>query len=222
MATTKAAPKKAAPAKKAAAPPAKKAAAAPMKAVAKKAAAPARKLPPEIQDLATGISTYKTMIIYGDPGVGKTPLVATAPNALILESDRGLQSAVAAHSKAKKWTIHDYNDATKAYEYMRNEGCSQFEWLILDGITLFQERGLAHIMEDLHAAKPHREVWAADKGEYQQNMNRTNRFIRDLVDLPINVCQVPEGYWPAAVQPAAERQETPPRPVPYPNPCVVG
>lgn len=169
----------------------KKAAAPAKKATAKKAAAKPkttrRSMPEEIEDLTVGLSNYKTMIIYGDPGVGKTPLAASAPNAIIFECDRGLQSAVVSGSTAKKWTLTDYHDATKAYEYMRNGGCKEFEWLILDSITMFQERGLTHIMEDLHALKPHREVWAADKGEYQQNMNRTSRFIRDLVDLPINV-----------------------------------
>lgn len=171
----KAAPQPAAPAKKA---------------TATKAAAPKPKqshLPDEITELEDGLSQFASILIFGDPGSGKTPLAATAPNAIILECDRGLQSAVLAKSKAKKWTLSDYNDATKAYEYMRNKGCDVFDWLILDSITMFQERGLTHIMEDLHAEKPHRQVWAADKGEYQQNMLRTSRFIRDLVDLPINV-----------------------------------
>lgn len=167
-------------------------------------------LPSEITDIADGLSQYTSLLIFGDPGSGKTPLALTAPNPIMLECDRGLKAA-AVKAKGKKWVINDYNDLTKAYEFMRNGGCKKFDWLIFDSLTMFQDRGLDHIMDDLHAAKPHREVWAADRGEYGQNMNRISRFIRDLVDLPINVIvtctamvhevERPDGstvtsYWP--------------------------
>lgn len=155
---------------------------------AKKAAPkPKSEFPDEITDLEDGLSEFANVLIYSDPGDGKTPLAVTAPNHLLLECDRGLKSAAISGAKGKKWVIEDYNDLTKAYDYMRNTGCARFEWLILDSLTMFQDRGLDHIMDDLHAIKPHREVWAADRGEYGQNMNRLSRFVRNLVDLPVNV-----------------------------------
>jgi hypothetical protein len=144
-------------------------------------------LPEKIRPLDEGLTNFIRMIVYGDPGVGKTPFAATAPNALMLEADRGEQSAVINGSTAKKWVLEDYNDSTEAYEYLRHGGTKDFEWLILDGITMFQERGLDHIMADLVASKPHRQLWGPDKGEYGQNMNRIAKFIRDLKDLPINL-----------------------------------
>lgn len=144
-------------------------------------------LPSQIKSLDSEMDNKIRLLIFGDPGAGKTPLAATAPNALIWEADRGLASAIASGSTAKQWKISDYNDVTEAYEYMRHEGCSQFEWLIFDGITMFQERGLDMIMEDLHAAKPHRQIYAPDKGEFGQNMNRVSKLIRDIKDLPINL-----------------------------------
>jgi hypothetical protein len=41
-------------------------------------------------------------------------------------------------------------------------------------------------MTDLHADKPHREVWAPDKGEFGQNMNRLSIWVRSMKSLPIN------------------------------------
>lgn len=176
---------------KAAAPPKKataKKAVPPKKAAAKKSAgARTSRLPEKIRPLDEGLTSYVRMMIYGDPGVGKTPLAATAPNALILEADRGEESAVFNGSTAKKWVLEDYNDSTEAYNYLRAGGTKDFDWLILDGITMFQERGLDHIMADLVAAKPHRFEYAPDKGEFGQNMNRIAKFIRDLKDLPINL-----------------------------------
>jgi AAA domain len=177
----------------------------------KKRPRPASDLPSEISDIGEGLSKYTSILIFGDPGSGKTPLALTAPNPIVLECDRGLKAAAVAKARGKKWVIDDYNDLTKAYEYMRNGGCRKFDWLIMDSLTMFQDRGLDHIMDDLHAEKPHRQVWAADRGEYGQNMNRISRFIRDLVALPINVIvtctamvhevERPDGttvtsYWP--------------------------
>lgn len=146
----------------------------------------ASKLPPQIMPLSKERDGFIKMLVYGEPGVGKTPFAASAPNALILDGDGGLESAIASGSTAKKWALTDWNDATDAFEYLRGGGHKDFEWLVLDGITLFQERGMDMIMEDLVAQKPHRKIYLPDKGEYGQNMNRLGKFLRDLKNLPIN------------------------------------
>jgi hypothetical protein len=152
----------------------------------KRPAGQASSLPPQIKPLSRDQDVFVRMIVYGEPGVGKTPFAASAPNALILDGDGGLESAIAAKSTAKKWTLDDWNDATEAYEYLKAGGHKDFEWLVLDSITLFQEKGLDMIMEDLVAQKPHRKVYLPDKGEYGQNMNRLGKFLRDIRSLPIN------------------------------------
>ncbi len=197
MPPIKATAKKAAPMKKAAP---QKATAAPKKAQAKPPVKDTD-LPDEITDLGDGLSEFVKILIYGNPGSGKTPLALTAPNALTLECDRGLKSATVKGMSGKKWVITDYNDLTSAYEYMRDRGCKRFDWLIFDSITMFQERGLRQIMEDLHAVKSHREIWAADQGEYGQNMNRLSMFVRDIVDLPINVIITATALVSAVEQP---------------------
>jgi hypothetical protein len=129
------------------------------------------------------------MMLYGPPGVGKTVLAGTSPNCLFLAADPGTESAAVQGSKAAKWDITDYNDLTEAYEWLRHENPGEpnpFEWVWLDHVTYFQELGLDQIMEDLHAAKPHRETWAPDKGEFGQNMNRLSLLVRNLKRLPLN------------------------------------
>lgn len=143
--------------------------------------------PEAIKPLADGLSRYGRWMIYGDPGVGKTPLAATAPNALILDADHGLESAVMEGAGGETWQIDDYNDATEAMEYLRHGGHKSYEFIVLDSGTIFQERGMDHIMADLVAAKPHRVEWLPDKGEFYQNQQRTSKFIKDLVSLPVNV-----------------------------------
>lgn len=185
-----AAAKKAAPVKKTAA---KKVGATKKAAPAKAAAkAPAKRLPPPLPDnvvpVGEGSGRFIRILVYGEPGSWKTILAGTSPNALILEADRGDESAAGTGSTAKKWSIHDWNDLDEAKSYLQNGGYKNFDWVWLDSLTLFQERGLDMIMEDLVSSpgKGHRKVYKPDKGEYGENMSRISRWLREMIDIPIN------------------------------------
>lgn len=149
---------------------------------------PPRDLPRQIHSLQDDLSKYYRFLIFGDPGTGKTPLACTAPNALVGDGDGGLVSALTAGSTAKVWTLNDWNDMLALYEWLRDGGTKEFDWLILDSLTLFQERGMDNVMDDLVASPKgsHRSIYLPDKGEYGQNMNRLGRTLRDLKRLPIN------------------------------------
>lgn len=143
--------------------------------------------PPQIVPVGDDLDKFIRMLVYSKPGQGKTVLAGTSPRCLILEADRGTASAKRLGSKAEKWRLDDWNDLEEALSYLRNGGTENFDWVWLDSLTLFQERGMDHIMDDLVAAKSHRVVYLPDKGEYGQNMNRISRRMRELVNLPINV-----------------------------------
>jgi hypothetical protein len=132
-------------------------------------------------------NNFINMVLYGDNGVGKTPMIGTGERTLILEADpRGTSSAKAAGSRADKMPVREHRDLLEAYEYLRHGGTDDYHWVWLDSMALFQEGGLRGIMEDLHARKSHREVWLPDKGEYGQNMNRIKLWVANMVDLPIH------------------------------------
>lgn len=128
------------------------------------------------------------ILLYGDNGCGKTPLIGSSPKCLILNSDppEAVLSAKVAGSTADVWNISDWSDAEEAYEYLRHERDHGYQWVWLDSITGLQFVGLDGIMEDLVAAKPHRDRYVPDKHEYLQNMNRLSTWTRDMSALPIN------------------------------------
>lgn len=138
---------------------------------------------PIADDLARG----HNWLIYGDAGTGKTPLVAGGPKTLIIRSSLdNVRAAVMRGAKAEQWIADDHDELLKVEEYIRHEGHREFDWAWLDTATLFQDMALEDIMTTLVSDKPHRKLWAPDKGEYRDNMNRLMIFLRAMVKAPIN------------------------------------
>lgn len=142
--------------------------------------------PTAIKPMAS-LKAGMNMLVYGDNGTGKTPLIGTSPNCLILNGDppEAVLSAKMNGSTAEVWTLRDWNDAEEAHDYLRNEKHG-YEWVWLDGIGGLQESGLAHIMEDLVARKKHRNLYVPDQHEYLENMNRLRLWIKWMAGLPFN------------------------------------
>lgn len=124
-------------------------------------------------------------IIFGEPGVGKTPFIGTSPNGLILDADVGTESAAIAGSKAEVWPITCHKDLVDVHEYLREED-HEYEWCWLDSATLFQELGMDDIMEDIIAQRPNQDRDVPSQREYLVNMNRIGLWVRHMKALPIN------------------------------------
>lgn len=143
-------------------------------------------------DLKAGIN----ILLYGDNGVGKTPLIGSSPRCLILNADppESVLSAKIAGSNADVWNFRDWSDAEEAHEYLRHEKNHGYEWVWLDSIIGMEFGGLDGIMADLVAAKPHRDRFVPDKHEYLQNFNRLTSWVRDMSSLPINFGMVSHPF----------------------------
>jgi hypothetical protein len=126
------------------------------------------------------------LLIYGDNGVGKTPLIATSPKCLILSADpNGTASAYG--SGCDVVDITDWDVMEDVHEDARNGAIGKrYEWIWLDSVSGFQDVGLEHIMRELVAIKEHRKIHLPDKGEFGANMNRIKLWTRWMADLPIN------------------------------------
>ena len=142
---------------------------------------------------------YLRWLLYGDPGVGKSVLAASAANehpTLILKSRSDkIQSVALRGYKAEVWEVENWNDMEEAHTYLRYED-HPYEIVNFDTITLFQELGLEDIMLDLieNQNKTHRKVYLPDKGEYGQNMNRLSKWVRDMSALPFHFTVIAHAF----------------------------
>lgn len=82
------------------------------------------------------------VLVYGNAGVGKTRLLASAPNPVILSAESGLMSLRQFQIPAVQ--IYTLKDLTETYEYMLTPAAKQFQTICLDSVSDIAEVCLAH------------------------------------------------------------------------------
>lgn len=136
------------------------------------------------------------MLIYGDPGVGKTTLAATALNhpamaeVLVLNIEGGIMSVVEANEVGLASTpmvkdISTLAELEQVFWYLRTEQHS-FRTLVIDSYSELTKLSLDAIVAreiETNAKRRHTnidEVWLDDYGTMTKQMRRITRQIRDL------------------------------------------
>lgn len=134
-----------------------------------------------------------SMMVYSDPGVGKTFLAGTSAkenhDTLIIRSPEDHVETLWIHFpdvKIDEWVIHSWDDADEIHEYLRHEDHG-YRWVWLDTLPLIQDVGLDDIMDNLVAEKEHRNLYIPDRGQYLENMNRLRRYIKLMGALDFNL-----------------------------------
>jgi hypothetical protein len=131
---------------------------------------------------------WHRMMVYGEPGVGKTVFAGTSPKCLILSSNQAeTMSAAGMGSTADTWVCESYEDIDEAYEYLRHEGYKDYDWVWVDNLTMLQDQAMDRIMAELKKRKPERNQWVPDQHEYLVNQNRLSTMVRSFLLLKMNV-----------------------------------
>jgi AAA domain len=135
--------------------------------------------PDAIQPVSAG-SKYVKLLVYGDPGVGKTRLAGSGgEKTLIIHPPVDHVDSIL-DSGASHWEVHNWNEMLEALEYARHEG-DEWEWVWLDSISLWQDIGLDDVWAETIAQKPDRWRYGLDRGEYRVNMWRLEQWVRHMV-----------------------------------------
>jgi phage nucleotide-binding protein len=111
------------------------------------------------------------LLVYGQAGAGKTSLIRTLPNPLVLSAEAGLlsiQDADLAYIEIK--TIEDLREA---YSYIVGEGSASFESIALDSISEIAE---VILNAEKKATKDPRQAY----GAMQEQVSDLIRAFRDI------------------------------------------
>jgi hypothetical protein len=129
-----------------------------------------------------GESSFINMLIYGDPGCGKTTLIGSGGKkykTLIIRPPTDHVDPIVG-SGVKETVVHDWNEMLDVQEYLRHEG-AEWDWVWLDSISLFQDTGLDDRFAAAVENKPSRSAQGPDKPEYRVNMWRLEQLVRHTV-----------------------------------------
>lgn len=110
--------------------------------------------------------------IYGPAGAGKTTLMGTAPNPLIISAEAGLLSL--RNKDIPYIEVHNMDELFEAYEYILSEEGSQFKTICLDSISEIAEIVLS---DEKSKAKDPRQAYGALLDTYLQ-------LLRSFRDIP--------------------------------------
>jgi hypothetical protein len=135
---------------------------------------------PTIRDV--GASSKINMLIFADPGAGKTTLIGTGGKQLKTLLIRPPFDHVdpILGSGVKETIVRDWTEMLDVQEYLRHEG-EEWDWVWLDSISLFQDAGLDDRFAAAVENKPSRANQGPDKPEYRVNMWRLEQWVRHTV-----------------------------------------
>lgn len=142
-----------------------------------------------IEDLAD-FNDSLNLMVYGDSGVGKTPLAGQAPRAVFVSTEKGTISAKRFGSKAKLIKANTWEKLEAALNYLQNNP-DEFDWVILDSVTKMQVLLMRHLLQvNVAENRKSADLDLPQLQDHQKWQNMFKRFIDEFIDLDINTLYI--------------------------------
>lgn len=131
-------------------------------------------------------------ILHGPPGGGKTALASELPNNLLLGCDPGWATAKSLGRQkngCRLVPITGERQLMAGLEWLENGAYSEFEYVILDGASVLQNKLTLDNAREAWEINPAKRASAhqPDKPDYGKQQNALKSIIARLYDLPISV-----------------------------------
>jgi hypothetical protein len=132
------------------------------------------------------------MMVYADPGVGKTVFAGSA-RTLIIATEHGTVSA-ARQGAAKNGSkmvdcVNNWPRVEETYEWLKiaaGEPDFPFDWVAIDTGTEMQSLILEDIVENDADSDPDRNRYKVELQEWGEQQQKLRSFVKKFNDLPVN------------------------------------
>lgn len=134
------------------------------------------------------------VLIYSDPGMGKSTLLGTATNNLIIDVEQGLASLnnhpdlLADNVKVIPYKTFDGLELIVDTLAQRPDELSDIETLSIDSASELHKRGLAEVTDREWRRNPiSNNRYVAETEQHTENNEHIRRLVSSLRDLPLNL-----------------------------------
>ncbi len=135
---------------------------------------------------------YVKLLIYGDPGAGKTYLGCTAPKPLILLTEPNVSDSTIKMARLNRgtdpdiWDLETWKDLEDAYTYLA-EGNHPYKTVVLDSLTDLVQRIKRAVLDASVQRRPNRDPDVLEQGDWNKVQEKLTYIIRRYRDLPMHV-----------------------------------
>ena len=134
---------------------------------------------------------YINMLIYGNPGVGKTVLAGSSDDVpelrpvLFIDVEGGTLSLRDRYPEVEVVRVQSWNDMQLLYnELYKME--HDYKTVVLDSLTEIQKFSMYNIMYEVLQEHPDRDPEVPSIREWGKNIEQIRRLVRAFRDLPMN------------------------------------
>lgn len=133
------------------------------------------------------------MIIYSDPGVGKTDLLGQIPNNLIIDSEQGTETIQYSERRAtnvKRYPFKNFAGLEAIVEEFHKspEQLAGYKNISVDTVSNLHKRGLAEVLRREHNKAPSlQSAYIAETEHHTENNEHMRQLIQSLVALDRNI-----------------------------------
>lgn len=134
---------------------------------------------------------YINMIVFGNPGVGKTLLCGSSHEieemapVLLIDIEGGSFSLREKYADIDVVRLHTWEDVQKLYSDLYDD-MHGYKTIIVDSLTEVQKFSMGQIMRQLIQEDPSRDPDIPGMREWGKNIEQIRRFVRAFRDLPCN------------------------------------
>ncbi len=135
---------------------------------------------------------FINMLVYGNPGVGKTVLAGSADAVpelrpvLILDVEGGTFSIRERYPDVDVVRVQTWPDMQKVYDALYKME-HEYQTVVLDSLTEIQKFSMYRIMASVLKEHPDRDPEVPSIREWGKNIEQIRRLVRAFRDLPMNV-----------------------------------